>query len=179
MRCPIDQINRRGGFSLLELLVVLVIIAVSSALIGPRVAGSLATANLKTAAKRVAAALRYARSQAASEKIAYVAMFDLETGSLGISPREPMGEKSAGTAPGEDEGASKPAKVYRLPEDVRIERASAGEVETESGIFEILFYPTGGSSGGEVLLQNERERRYWIRVDFVTGTVKLAAEEKG
>jgi len=179
----------RKGFTLLELLVVLVIISIMAAFVGPRIAGSMSSLTLKTAAKKVAASLRYARSQATSESRPYFVLFDLDKGRLTIkfgqtATKEDKEKEAAegGQDPGASEGMADEAvkdrfKVYALPEGVRFDKVVSDKNEDTSDIFQIVFFPNGGSSGGEVLLENDRGRRYNISVDFVVGTVRL--EEVG
>ena len=175
----------RKGFTLLELLVVLVIISIAAAFVGPQVAGSMSTLTLKTAAKKVASSLRYARSQATSEGRPYFVLFDTDKGRLTIKSGQTAtkedkekeaaeGEQDTGTSEGmADEAVKERFKVYALPEGVRFDRVVSDKNEDISDVFQIIFFPNGGSSGGEVLLENDRGRRYNISVDFVTGTVRL------
>ncbi|PJC76387.1 MAG: hypothetical protein CO012_01370 [Syntrophobacterales bacterium CG_4_8_14_3_um_filter_49_14] len=72
------------GFTLLELIVVLIIISLMSALVVPKLAGPMSNLDLKTAAKKISASLRYVRSHAASEKTTYVALFDFDKNRLVI-----------------------------------------------------------------------------------------------
>ena len=51
------------------------------------------------------------------------------------------------------------------------------DADSRSGLFKISFFPAGGSSGGEITLINDRERRYSIKVDFILGTVALIEGE--
>jgi len=175
----------RKGFTLLELLVVLVIISIAAAFVGPQVVGSMSTLTLKTAAKKVASSLRYARSQATSEGRPYFVLFDTDKGRLTIKSgqiatkedkeKEPAeGEQDTGTSEGmADEAVKERFKVYALPEGVRFDRVVSDKNEDISDVFQIIFFPNGGSGGGEVLLENDRGRRYNISVDFVSGTVRL------
>ena len=176
----------RKGFTLLELLIVLVIISIMAAFVGPRIAGSMSNLTLKTAAKKVASSLRYARSQATSENRPYFVLFDTDKGRLTIKPGQTAtkedkekeaaeGEQDAGTSKGMagDEAVKDRFKVYALPEGVRFDKVVSDKNEDTSDVFQIVFFPNGGSSGGEVLLENDRERRYNISVDFVVGTVRL------
>ena len=164
------------GFTLIELLVVLVIISVMAAFIGPRLANSISNTNLKTASKRVATFLRYARSQAISEGRSYEVVFDLDKHQIVILEGKTGAEdeKEEDTEGDGDKGTSKP---YTLPEDVRFEKAIWGEQEGNSGLFRILFVSNGGSSGGELLLRNERGHRYRVSVDVITGIVKVRSDE--
>ena len=175
----------RKGFTLLELLVVLVIISIAAAFVGPQVAGSMSTLTLKTAAKKVASSLRYARSQATSEGRPYFVLFDTDKGRLTIKSGQTAtkedkekeaaeGEQDTGTSEGmADEAVKERFKVYALPEGVRFDRVVSDKNEDILDVFQIIFFPNGGSSGGEVLLENDRGRRYNISVDFVSGTVRL------
>jgi general secretion pathway protein H len=164
----------KKGFSLIELLVVLVLISVFTAFVGVNVGGSLGNMGLKTASKKVAASLRYARSRAITESVPYVALLDLNRNRLTIKPdlTSSGGEKEA------DNSASNPmengAKRYDLPEDVKFKDALAFDgSESDSRFFAIVFMPNGCSSGGTILLENNRERGSAVKIDFVTGTVRV------
>jgi len=162
------------GFTLLELLVVLVIISLMSVLVVPQLTGSLASMNLQTASKKISASLRYARSRAASEKITYIAIFDFEKDRLSIMTGQ---EAQTGETLKEDLGDGEEpvirSKSYDLPDGVKLEKGVSGENEIDSGLFQIAFFPTGSSSGGDVILINDRGKRYKISVDFITGIVQL------
>ncbi len=164
------------GFTLLELLVVLVIISLMSVLVVPQLTGSLARMNLQTASKKISASLRYARSRAASEKITYIAVFDFEKNRLSIMTDQ---EAQTGETLKEDLGDGKEpvirSKSYDLPDGVKLEKAVSGEDEIDSGHFQITFFPAGSSSGGDVILTNDRGKRYKISVDFITGIVQLGS----
>ena len=162
------------GFTLLELLVVLVIISLMSVLVVPQLTGSLSKTNLQTASKKISASLRYARSRAASEKITYIAIFDFEKDRLSIMTGQ---EAQTGETIKEDLGDGEEpvirSKSYDLPDGVKLEKGVSGEDEIDSGLFQIAFFPTGSSSGGDVILTNDRGKRYKISVDFITGIVRL------
>jgi len=171
------------GFTLLELLVVLVIISLMSVLVVPQLTGSLARMNLQTASKKISASLRYARSQAASEKITYVAIFDFEKDRLSIMTGQKASDlpvrdrtQTVETLKEDLSDGEEPvirSKSYDLPDGAKLEKGVSGEDEIDSGLFEIAFFPTGSSSGGDVILTNDRGKRYKISVDFITGVVRL------
>ncbi len=154
----------RSGFTLIELLVVLVIISILSVLVVPRIGSQITRLNIKTAAKRTAAVLRYARSCAYSEKMVYTALFDPDNGRVEIvskniykiSPEELKDLE-------ENHG-----KIYSLPGGIRL-RSAGPDDNQEGSFFSIIFFPDGRSSGGEILLTNGRKREYSIKVDFITG----------
>jgi len=142
--------------------------------VGPRLAGSMSNMNLKTASKRIAASLRYARSQAVSESRTYVALFDLDKNRVVIRGGQTAPEDEQKDGDGGDQD-SRQSKQYNLPEDVRLDKAIWGEDESDSGLFRIIFLSNGGSSGGELLVRNDRGHRYRVTVDFITGTVRVGA----
>lgn len=157
-----------AGFTLLELIVVIIIIGFMSAMIIPTIGGSINNLKLKTASKRVSAALRYARNQAVSQKKTYLATFDFEKNSLSLKKKVKESQEP------EEEITKKPEiKTYYLPEGVKIEKVVANEEEVDSGLFHLIFFPYGGSSGGTITLTGNRDKTYNIEVDFITGLVKL------
>ena len=101
----------KKGFSLIELLVVLVIISVFSTFVAVNVAGSLGNIALKTASKKVAASLRYARSRAIAESVPYVALVDLNQNRLTVKPdasTSETGDETDGLSP-KQKGVAKSA----------------------------------------------------------------------
>ncbi len=171
---PGKEKRMKKGFSLIELLVVLVLISVFSAFVGVNVAGSLGNMGLKTASKKVAASLRYARSRAITESIPYVALLDLNQNRMTIKPDlvSPGSEKKTG-----DSGSNMKktgAKHFHLPEDVKFKNALTFDgAESDSRFFAVVFMPNGCSSGGTIYLENNRERGSTVKIDFITGTVRV------
>ncbi|MDD5722758.1 MAG: GspH/FimT family pseudopilin [Syntrophales bacterium] len=169
-----------GGFTLLELIVVLIIIGIASALVVPRIVGGMGSLDVKAASGKVAASLRYARSQAVSRKVQYAAVFDLEHNRLTIvSSGEGADEKDEDDAESGETPGELQEKTYDLPERVFFERMPVEdeyvkdeEIDAES--FRIVFYPSGGSDGGGIVLANDRGRRFIVRVDIITGSVEVA-----
>lgn len=177
--------NSRGGFTLLELIVVLVIMGIMSALVVPKLTGPMGNLDLKTASKKISASLRYARSQAASEKTTYAALFDFANNSLVIvNPSPADGDFSVDDQEAmekmleeqRDKEKDHPGrlKTYKLPDGIKLAKVLSKEGEVNAGIFPLFFFPSGGSSGGEIILANEQGRRYKVTVDFITGAVQLS-----
>jgi general secretion pathway protein H len=177
--------NSRGGFTLLELIVVLVIISLMSALVVPRLVVPMSNLDLKTASKKISASLRYARSQAASEKATCLALFDFDNNRLVIiNPTPANGDLSINNQEAiekmleeqQDHQKDRPGslKTYKLPNGVKLAKVFSKEGEVNSGIFPVFFFPSGGSSGGEITVANEHGRQYKVTVDFITGTVQLS-----
>jgi Tfp pilus assembly protein FimT len=146
---------------------------------------------LKTAAKKVAAALRYARSQAVSRSQPYSVIFDRDYNRVVIcgipQPLTPDQTESAEEDPGlEAESAAEAAekkreiKVVSLPEGITLTEITVGGQEitaTKEELAQMVFYPDGTSQGGELVLADSRDRKFRVSVAFLTGVVTLEEQE--
>lgn len=140
--------SRYPGFSLLEVLVVLVIFGLASALVMPALNRSLEP-NLANTARDLLLQLRQVRSEAV----------------LGQSPRifwvDPVAR--------EYQVAGR--EVVELPDFFEMDVLSA-EIQGASGRGGFVFYPDGSSSGGSLTLR-QGARELVIEVDWLTGHVAL------
>ena len=105
-----------------------------------------------------------------------MALFDLDKNRVIIKGDQTAQEEEENDDSGGDRN-NRQTKRYELPKDVRLDKAILGEGEIDSGLFQIIFFSTGGSSGGELVLSNDRGNRYQVKVDFITGTVRLGSYE--
>ena len=147
-----DPDRRRSGFTLIEVAVVLVILALAYALAAPAFSNVFAAARLDGAARRLVTALREARSTAIVTGMELRFTFD----------------------PG--------ARGWRFADrrNAVVDRVSL-EVETppaarnSDGSVWIGFYPDGRSTGGRVVLRSG-ERRRSVDVHWLTGHVSQTAK---
>lgn len=146
--------DRSRGFTLVELLVVLGLIALSVGLVATSVSRSISGAESRQAARNMVAALRYTRTQAILKKTQTVFMVDTE-------------EKSY-QAPGRD--------AVVLPEGMDVVLTTARSELTSENAGGIRFFPDGGSTGGHVELVI-KGREYRVDVAWLTGEATLAPQE--
>jgi general secretion pathway protein H len=158
-----------SGFTLLELVIVMIIVGLMSVLVVPVIGGSLSNMELKTAAKKTASALRYCRNKAATQKTTYIAGIDFATNIISIENKKKASEKPDET----DETDEPDLKTYKLPEGVHMEKIVSGDQEIDSGRFKITFFPNGSCSGGLITLAGTREKQYNINLDSITGIVTI------
>lgn len=142
-----------AGFTLLEILVVLVLLAVMAGFAASRVVGSLDGPALQATTGELAAVLRRARSEAIVRNQPRTVRVDVDTPSFGI--------------PGE--------RTYAVPERIRLSLFTAVTEQRAQNIGEIRFFPDGSSTGGEVTLAGEKARNY-VQVDWLTGRVAVYEE---
>ena len=138
--------TRVRGFTLVETLVVMVIAALVLALVGTSISRSVSGAEMRTAARKMAANLRYTRTQAILKKEEKVFMVDTEAKTYQAPDRE----------------------LVQLPEEMNVALTTARTELTGENMGGIRFYPDGGSTGGYVELETDN-RIYKVSVAWLTG----------
>jgi general secretion pathway protein H len=140
---------RRGrGFTLLELLVVIALMAMAFGLASFSVGQGLQAARERQVMREMVAALRQARLQAVLSGAPAVLSLDLQRRTF----------QAPGQRPGQWPG--------QWPADMGVQLTSASELGAQ-----VAFYPDGSSSGGNLLLV--RDGRQWrIDVGWLTGSVR-------
>jgi general secretion pathway protein H len=190
MNKPLIERSRYGinGFTLIELTIVLVIIGFLFAVAGPRIAKGLSGLSLTTSAKKVAAALRYARSQAVNKSQPYSVIFDREHARVVIrgipKPVAPFSDSEDQEALSSEEEADetlKPpvneVKLVAVAEGITFQNITIGGRDVTGktdDVPQIIFFPDGTSQGGEIVLVNNRDRALTVQIDFLTGVVTVA-----
>ena len=143
--------RRARGVTLLELLIVLSIMAVVAAMVVPIFTGGVSTAELKGAAREVAAGLRLARSEALATRKETRVVLDLEQRSFVVE---------------------RDARTRALPRQIELKLFTAQSDLVSDKVGAIRFFPDGGSNGGRVTLA-VGERKYNVDVDWLTGRVAI------
>lgn len=87
---------RKNGYSLLELIIVLILISLSAALVTPSLSRFSKTIELKAAAKKVSGILRYCRSEAVNKGLIYQVIFNPELREVKVQSIELNEEKKEG-----------------------------------------------------------------------------------
>jgi general secretion pathway protein H len=142
---------RASGFTILEMLVVLMLIALIAAVTIPTFSGGVSTTALKTAAREVAAGLRLARGQAIAQRSESVLELDVASRSFRVPP-DP--------------------RVHALPPGIELKLFTAQRDLVSDQVGAVRFYPDGGSNGGRITLA-AGERKFDVDVDWLTGRVAI------
>jgi general secretion pathway protein H len=142
------------GFTLVELLVVLVIAGLVLALVGTSISRSISGAELRTAARKMAASMRYTRTRAILDKQEQVFLVDTESRTY-LAPTQ---------------------EAVELPEGMEVLLTTARSELTAEAVGGIRFYPDGGSTGGSVEL-DANGRIYRINVAWLTGEASVQPPE--
>ncbi len=142
---------RRDGFTLIELLVVMAVLALVLLIVPPMFSGSLSTAELRSAAREVAAGLREARSRAITRNRDIAFTLDVDARRYRIDDEE---------------------EARQLPAGPSISLVTARSEQLDEVIGSIRFFPDGSSTGGRVTLGGDA-RKYHVEVDWLTGQVSI------
>lgn len=156
---------RQKGFTLLELMIVLALVAGIAAIALPVTMGVLDRVHRQSAIREVTTALRFARSQAVTVKTAFAFQADLSENRFWL----------------ENLKTEQTSKVRSLAREIAFQEFFDGEDRFEDGIISIIFYPQGNTSGGSLTLApkgDDSENRFFVEVDPVTGKPSVALEEE-
>jgi general secretion pathway protein H len=140
------------GFTLLELIIVLLISVLGFAVIGSNISSGNQTTRLQAAARDIASALRYAHGQALMSRQPVSVAVNLADNSYRISNRD---------------------KIYHLDERIDISLTVAEEEFADGQEGSIKFFGDGSSTGGRVTLEWGPQLRR-IDVNWMTGAVAIA-----
>lgn len=141
------------GFTLLEMLVVILLIAIATAAVSVSVSQGLTSARVNAASGEMAAALRATRAQAIVQG---------KEQTFAVNTRDNTYTPVGG-------------KVVRLPQGMTLGITSAAEDQIGSNTGRIRFFPDGSSTGGHVTLKLQ-QRQWLVNVSWLTGAVSVVVQ---
>ena len=147
---PTTQIRNRG-FTLLELMVVIVIIGIVLALSPPLFSTGVTSAEQRAVARSVAQTLRFARSEAIAKRTDVGVEFNLEDRTYQL----PGGKRRG-----------------KWPSTIQLELTTTAAETVDPKHAHVRFYSDGGSTGGRVTLK-VKEREYRIDIGWLNGRVAI------
>ncbi|MEW6715531.1 MAG: GspH/FimT family pseudopilin [Nitrospirota bacterium] len=159
--CPSFSLHHSAGFTLIELIIVLMIIGISLGLVGIFVNKGSGNLELKRVAKEITTTLKYARNRAVSEKKVYSFVISESKGTYSLY---------ASDIAGNNEAESVMSKT--LPDNLKINFK-----EGEDDSYKIYFFPGGNSTGGMIDIRNQVGRGLLVTVNRVTGKVEITKNQ--
>lgn len=181
MRAGLPVNNRWAAFTLIELMVVLIVIAIMSAVIVGEMSGSFQDALLRSSSRQLISVFNLASSRAISVNRLYRVRFDRVTGRYFVE-KHARGDIFVPTrdVPG-SEGA--------LDSRISIRVQESGEIETPSPDMEtdrperasdnaVNFYPDGTTDGREIELRDRDGFGLALRVSPITARVEIIELER-
>ena len=140
--------RRDGGFTLVELVVVLFILSVIAALAAPSFSRTIVSARLRASAAEVRSTLARARSLAVAGAVERAVVFDLEKGEYGLDNE---------------------AIRRGFPEAVRLSAVLLGGERVERGNVFVRFFPDGSAEEAEVSVTAGDGGTLRVTVEPLTG----------
>jgi general secretion pathway protein H len=150
LRAPVAGRSTLRGFSLLEVILVIAIIALASVLAAAAMGGGFRGMQLKASARQIASNLRYTRTQAIQTGTPQRFVIDPQR-HVWLAPKSRHGE---------------------IPPKLGIVFTGAREVQPRSGQGAILFFPDGAATGGRIRLTSGKAALD-VDVAWLTGQVRI------
>ena len=148
MTLPAGKNSR--GFSLLELILVLMVLGLSGLIVLPNIEKGLRDRDLRRSALALAAAARELRSQALYQGMPQQLVVNLSESSYRVARNE-----------------------VHFPSNVKIASVAGGEV-LDNGSRQFLFFPNGSTFGGRIDLSTGTDSTsYSIRLHPLTGNIEV------
>jgi len=179
------------GFTLLELMVVVVLISIATAVIVPQMKGTYEDARLRSASRELVGVFNIASSRAVSRNEIHRVRLDPSTGRYFMERKVREGESGAGFVPIRDvpggEGAigkdiaiemRQPGDEPSAESDPGVARFSDEEARARAADEVIAFYPDGTADARIILLQDRAGFRRGLRVNPITANVQIVELER-
>jgi general secretion pathway protein H len=148
----------RAGFTLIEMVVVVMIIGLGSALVVPLIQGGWESREVRRAARQIASTMHYCRGRALELHEPQALVIDAQKNQVYTSLWD---------------------RWAVLTDKAVILRIDGGNVLAE-GVVQILFFPNGSTSGADVMLANRRDRsrtRLTVHLEPLIGSVRVGDTE--
>jgi general secretion pathway protein H len=148
--------NNKQGFSLFELVLVLLLLGVGMAVVLPNINRGLQDREVRTSALGLAAAARELRTRALTDGIPQRLVVNMPQNSYLMA---------------------RSAEIY-LPPEIRFVSVEGGE-SLDRDLKGFYFFPNGSVLGGKIIIADmARSTSYLIRFEALTGRVEVARGEQ-
>lgn len=174
---------RRRAFTLVEVILVVAIIMIASSMAVPAFFRSFQAANIRTGARMVVTAGKYARNMAVLQQRQVSIFFDTETGEIRIVASERAGGPNLDAFLDATQGRGHPdgrfttevLRTQSLPEHVRITQFNApSRFQEVDGVYWVNYFPSGVSDSYSLRISDEqRNRSVVIEVDHLSGATAM------
>ena len=146
----------RRGITLLEVLVVMTLIAILSALVYPSFGNALSTLRMRGAARQVISACRLAKWEAVSKRQPYRLLVDVEKNQIVVADL-----------------AGLRSKEIDLPAGLRVFQSQKISENGPANASEFYFFPNGTAEAGAITLRDSQGKDITVKIDLLTGDAAI------
>ena len=167
--------RHRAGFTHVELMIVMTLLAIMALGVVPVFRGSLANARADHAARDLFAEIKAAQESAVSEGVEYRVYFDLKQNSYWPARPGITKEGERGFLPVDVPGG----EAIRAPDRLVIDDVKGRRGESRNSVY-LAFYPTGVGDVGRIKLYDgaDRRRRFVIETNGTRASISFPDEDR-
>ena len=147
---------RRDGFTMVEVTVVLVILAITGAILYPSLRATLDKARMDASVRDLASLLKYAREKSLGEQEVISVVLRQQESDLTLFDQ-----------------SGKTLKHYQLWEKIAIQRLILDGYDVTDNRAVVWFYPDGRSTGIAMVLRDVNGRQLRLKTDILTGNTRV------
>ncbi|HPJ93042.1 MAG TPA: prepilin-type N-terminal cleavage/methylation domain-containing protein [Deltaproteobacteria bacterium] len=151
------------GFTLLELIIIIVIVGITLGYIGPRLYTGISSSSMDKATRDILTLIQFARSSAVTQHKPYYVRFDIDNGSVGLYPKQ----ESSGVIP-------EMVKEKDLPKGIVFKNIkSPYQLPKQQGQMDILVTPEGVIEQGVIYIEGGFGKTYTLVIKPFSGNLKV------
>jgi type II secretion system protein H len=164
------------GFTIIEILVVLALMGIITAIAGPRIGTGMRGTETRTSVRRFAAALRAARTIAVAHQARVLVIAELggNTCEFRIRTEQSERHRTEGERPGGG-GDGSISEIFDEPLTLEGDITFVNFVNSGTGGAHgrgaVMFLPQGNTTGGSFILGHPDGPYYEVAVDLITGRI--------
>ena len=159
----------KAGFSLIELLVVIVLMVILTAMIVPEMRGTFEDATLRSTGRKLTSAMNLAHSRAITLQQTHRVALDAKAGRFAV---ERMVRETEGS--GFTSASDIPGGTGELDKRITFDVRKDGETQANA----ISFYANGTADAAEVLLRDREGFGITLKVNGITARVSAQKVER-
>lgn len=143
--------TKAKGFTLIEMIVVIVLVAIMATVVASNIGAGNQTATLNGAVREISSALRFARGHALTHSKETSFKFNLKENSYQVTHK---------------------SKTFKISADIEVTLDIAQSQISEDKVGAMRFFPDGSSTGGRITLEMGENKRQ-LDVNWLTGQAEI------
>lgn len=173
----------RAGFTLIEIMVVVIILGIIAGVMIPNLGGSIDSTRLETASGRIAELLDYCYNAAVATGRVHGVIFSPDGRQYKVVVETPPDAEN----PESDQPTLEPVKLpgmieSPLPDGIKLAEAAAFEEDlltTEEGEVRVLFFPDGTTEFANLTLSDDKGAKRVVKLNGLSGTISVEVPSEG